>query len=105
MRDVPDGHAAGELFRWKPVGQEPRARRKTHPLKPPVRHPDNPQSHDRRIESEEYVHQRGRAEAESHERACIGAITQKTIRELGISVKQSMQGEKQTQLSFLKTQT
>ena len=39
MGKIPNGEFGGELFWGKPIGHEPRARRKSHALEPAINHP------------------------------------------------------------------
>src|SRR2546425_3467613 len=105
MRDIPNRHAARQFLRGKPMGQQTRARREAHALKPAVRHPNQTHDHDCRIETEEHIHQCRRAQTEGHECSGIRAVTEKPIRKLRYAVKQTVESKKQTQLRLLEPKT
>src|ERR1043166_7071222 len=97
---VPNGHFGGQLFRREPVSQQPGAGRKAHALKPPVQHPDGPQSRDRRAKSEEHIHQSGSREANDHKGPRIATVGEEPVGKLGHAVKHAVQGEKRAQVAF-----
>src|SRR3989442_32437 len=90
MRDIPNRHAARQFLRGKPMGQQTRARREAHALKPTVRHPNQTHDHDCRSETEEHIHQFRRAQTEGHECSGIRAFTEKSIRKLRYAGKHSI---------------
>ena len=58
MRRIPDRHLRGKLARREPMRHQPRAGRKTHPLKPAVERPQNSERQDRRAQPEQNVDRR-----------------------------------------------
>ena len=85
--------------------QQTRAWRKTHALKPTVRHPNQTHHDYCRTESKEHVHQCRRAQTEGHESSGIRAVAEKPIRKLRYAIEHSVKREKQTQLRFLEPKT
>src|SRR3989442_12962033 len=90
MRDIPNRHAARQFLRGKQMGQQTRARREAHALKPTVRHPNQTHDTDCRSETEEHIHQFRRAQTEGHECSGIRAFTEKSIRKLRYAGKHSI---------------
>src|SRR5437660_2046501 len=105
MRDIPDRHSACQFLWRKPMREQTRAWRKTHALKPTVRHPDQTHHHHGRAESKEHVHQCRRTQTEGHERSGVRAVAEKPIRKLRYAVKQTVESKKQTQLRLLEPKT
>ena len=95
VRRVPDREFGGELAGWKPIRQQPGARRKTHSLNPAISHPKKPKRQHARAQTEGYVQKRGGQQSYRHENAGVGAVGQKSISKLGDAVEDTVQREEQ----------